>query len=248
MKLFLAGTNSNPYMQTEISKSLYILESYFYFKEWQIPLIYSCKDFLLDSGAFTFLNTKKTKKPDFDDYLQNYINFINKYDIKLFFELDIDSAVGYKKVLEYRKKLEYGTNKKCIPVWHRSRGKDEYYKLCENYDYIAIGGLALKEIKKSEYKVLNSLCDIAKKYNCRVHGLGFTPRNAMDYKFYSVDSTSWISGAKYAQAYIFKNNKIAVKTYPTKRLVNYKEMNKFNLLQWIKFQKYLYYKGSVSNV
>ena len=245
MKLFLAGSSSHRYLENEVKKSFFILESFFYFKEWQLPLIYSAKDFLLDSGAFTFLNSKKKSKPNFDEYLQNYINFINKYDVKLFFELDIDSAVGYKKVLEYRKKLEYGTNKKCIPVWHRSRGKEEYYNLCKNYDYIAIGGLALKEIKKTEHNVLNSLCSIAKKYNCKLHGLGFTPRNAMDYKFYSVDSTSWLSGGKYAQAYIFNNNRMTMKTYPTKRLVKYKEMNKFNLLEWIKFQKYLYYKGSI---
>ena len=244
MKLFLAGSNAHKYLENEMKKSLFVLESFFYFKEWQIPLIYSSKDFLLDSGAFTFLNSKKTKKPDFDDYLQNYINFINKYDIKLFFELDIDSAVGYKKVLEYRKRLEYGTNKKCIPVWHRSRGKDEYYKLCENYDYIAIGGLALKEIKRTEHKALNSLCGIAKKYNCKVHGLGFTPKNAIDYKFYSVDSTSWLSGWKYGQIFTFKNNKIFVKEYPTKRIIKGKEVHKFNIQEWIKFQKYLYYKGN----
>lgn len=220
------------------------MESFFYFKEWQIPLLHTARDFLLDSGAFTFLNSEKKHSPNFDEYLQRYINFINKYDIKLFFELDIDSAVGYKKVLEYRKRLEYGTNKKCIPVWHRSRGKDEYYNLCENYGYIAIGGLALKEIKKSEYKVLNALCDIARKYDCKVHGLGFTPRNAIDYKFYSVDSTSWTNGVRYAEAHIFENNKISRKTYPDKRLVKHKELNKTNLLEWIKFQKYVYYRGN----
>ncbi len=185
MKLFLASTSSRRFLANEIKESLFILESYFYFKDWQVPLIYSCKDFLLDSGAFTFLNSKRLKNPDFNIYLKNYINFINKYDIKLFFELDIDKVVGYKRVIEYRKRLEYETGKRCIPVWHRTRGKDEYYKLCEEYDYIAVGGLAIKEIQKKEHRFLNSLCKIAKERNCKVHGLGFTPTNLKNYKFYS---------------------------------------------------------------
>ena len=33
------------------------------------------------------------------EYLQRYIDFINKYDVKYFFELDIDAVVGYVLVL-----------------------------------------------------------------------------------------------------------------------------------------------------
>lgn len=242
MKLFLANTSSRKYLKKYFTKVLFILESYFYFKEWQIPLIHSSKDFLLDSGAFTFIKSTKTKTPDFDKYLKRYIDFINKYDVKHFFELDIDSVVGHDKVLEYRKKLEYETNKKCIPVWHKSRGKEEYYRLCENYDYIAIGGLAIKEIKKNEYKFLNNLCTIANQRNCKIHALGFTPKNLKDYNFYSCDSTTWTLGARLASAQIFKNNYINLKSYPSRRLINYKELDKFNLYEWIKYQKYLYYK------
>lgn len=70
MKLFLASTSSRRFLANEIKESLFILESYFYFKDWQVPLIYSCKDFLLDSGAFTFLNSKRLKNPDFNIYLK----------------------------------------------------------------------------------------------------------------------------------------------------------------------------------
>lgn len=113
MKIFMAGTSSHKYVVEE-HKNDYILESFYSIKEWQIPYIKECKMFLLDSGAFTFMNNNKGKI-DFNQYLKDYINFINKYDIKYFFELDIDSIVGHEKVKEMRAVLEKETGKKCIP-------------------------------------------------------------------------------------------------------------------------------------
>lgn len=34
---------------------------------------------------------------NWDEYVEEYAEFIIKYDIKLFFELDIDAIVGLKK-------------------------------------------------------------------------------------------------------------------------------------------------------
>ena len=124
MKVFLAGTCSRE--KAFIGKNVdYMLESFFYVLPWQIERIPNMKMFLLDSGAFTFMNSQKGKV-NFDEYLTRYINFINKYDIKYFFELDVDSIVGYEKVKQLRKRLENETGKKCITVWHKSRGKEEY--------------------------------------------------------------------------------------------------------------------------
>ena len=108
----------------ELSKSKYILTSFYYFKD---KLPFEVDLHLVDSGAFTFFSSKK--KIDIDKYLTEYIKYINKYDIKYFFELDIDVLVGYDKVLELRERLERETGKKCIPVWHMSRGKDEFIKM-----------------------------------------------------------------------------------------------------------------------
>lgn len=95
MKIFMAGTYSHKYVVEE-HKNDYILESFYSIKEWQIQYIKECKMFLLDSGAFTFMNSNKGKT-DFNQYLKDYINFINKYDIKYFFELDIDSLPKTEK-------------------------------------------------------------------------------------------------------------------------------------------------------
>ena len=100
VKIFLAGTFGEKKHFEEVKRCLYLLESFYYIKDWQIELIKGTKDFLLDSGAFTFAASKKTE--DWDRYLERYADFINTYDIKHFFELDIDSIVGYDKVKEFR--------------------------------------------------------------------------------------------------------------------------------------------------
>lgn len=237
MKIFLAGTSIGERVLKE-HKIDYILESFYSIKEWQIPYIKECKMFLLDSGAFTFMNSNKGKV-DFDQYLKKYINFINKYDIEYFFELDIDSVVGYEKVKEMRAVLEKGTGKKCIPVWHKSRGLEEWHKLTKEYNYVAIGGIVTKEIKPKEYKYLSPMLSIAKENGCKVHGLGFTNLKALKrYHFYSVDSTSWLSGGRFGTLYIFQDGTLKAIRYEDRRIRNYMESHHHNIEEWLKFQKY----------
>ena len=101
MKVFLANIEAD--FVIEDSKPKYYLESYFYLKKpIQLQLMQEVNMFLLDSGAFTFMNAKKEKAVNIDEYLDNYIAFINKYDVKYFFELDTDSVHGLDKVLEMR--------------------------------------------------------------------------------------------------------------------------------------------------
>ena len=234
MKVFLAGQSS--YLDLDWEKCKYNLESFWYFKPEQEKYLKKWEMFLLDSGAFTFMSG--TGKTNFDEYLTKYIEFINKYDIKYFFELDVDSVAGYEKVKEYRKRLEKETGKKCIPVWHKSRGKDEFFRLCENYEYIAIGGIVTKEIKPDEYKYFSWFIDEAHKRNCKIHGLGFTKTKQLEkIKFDSVDSTTWNRG-RFGDLYVFDNGKMKTKKKQGARLKDGKKANAFCLEQWIKYQHY----------
>src|SRR5690625_4895543 len=123
--------------------------------------------FLLDSGAFTFMSN--VKNVDFKGYLRKYIQFINTHDIQHFFELDIDSVVGIKKVEEYRNILEKETGKRCIPVWHKSRGKQYFKDMVKEYEYVAIEVLVTGEIKRSEFKYFAWIIEQAHKHNCKIH-------------------------------------------------------------------------------
>ena len=237
MKVFLAGAYTRE--KAFIGKNIdYMLESFFYVLPWQIERIPNMKMFLLDSGAFTFMNG--TGNANFDEYLTRYINFINKYDIKYFFELDVDSIVGYEKVKQLRKRLENETGKKCIPVWHKSRGKEEYLKMCEEYDYVAIGGIVTKEITKEQYSFFPWFINEAHKRGCKIHGLGFTDTKLLQkYHFDSVDSTAWLSGSRFGHVYYFDNGVMKNKTPPRgKKTVHYKLIDEQNVNEWLKFQRY----------
>lgn len=241
MRLCLAGLNSLREGSYEVLKDIpFILESFYYVRDYQIPLIHSAELFLLDSGAFTFMSNSK-KAVDWNDYVDRYIKFINENDVKHFFELDIDAVVGYEKVKELRRKLEKGTNKPCIPVWHKTRGIEEFKRLVADYDYIAIGGIVTKEITREEFPLLKKLVAYAKKHGVRVHGLGFTEKNIHEYGFYSCDSTTWNMISRYGKIYKFTGDRIVVVTPPGKNInkAKYIEGEVHNLREWIKYQNWL---------
>lgn len=237
MKVCLAGTSISEDILKQ-HKVKYVLESFYSIKDWQLPYLKKADLFLLDSGAFTFMNNFKGKIK-WEDYIDRYAKFIVDNNIKYFFELDIDVLVGYDKVKELTRYLERKVGRQCIPVWHKSRGLKEWERLTKEYKYVAIGGIVIKEIKPSDYIYFKPLLEIARKNKCKVHGLGFTNlRKLKEYHFYSVDSTSWLSGGRFGQLYIFKNNTLKQISYNNKRIKNYMESHHFNIEEWIKFQDY----------
>lgn len=241
MKVCLGAPSSRKFLEDEYGCCKYMLESFFSMTDWLIPVIKRCEFFILDSGAFTFINNSKNNI-DFDEYLTRYIEFINKYDIQYFFELDVDVIVGLKEVERLRKRLEAETGKKCIPVWHRSRGKENFIAMCKEYNYVAIGGIALKEIKPQEHKYLKWFIDTAHSYNCKIHGLGFTNMKGLYiYNFDSVDSTSWVGGSKFGKLYHFTGTGISqVYTGNRRRRkdISADDINRHNFYEWVKFQKF----------
>lgn len=243
MKLFLAGLEG-AYSWLPLNNVKYVLSSYAYMKKGISENIHKWDMFLLDSGAFTF--RKRSDNADWDKYIDGYINFINEYDVKYFFELDIDNLIGYNNVLTLRKKLEQNTGKQCIPVWHNTRGLDNYIELCKTYDYIALGS-STKYKEKENHNKLRYLLRIARQNNCKVHGLGFTSKMIKQYDFYSVDSTTW-DGYRYGSLYRYGNGNIkTIKPPKGKGLKrDYRSVTINNFTEWCKYQRYLdNYKGAV---
>lgn len=245
MKLMLASFDNGNVKDWQLAeKSKYILCSFFYLKNIKKELLHliiernKTGDFLLDSGAFT-LFSGKNKNVDFNKYLGEYIHFINEYDIKYFIELDIDVIVGYPKVLEYRKTLERETGKKCVPVWHKSRGIEAYKEIVSNYDYICIGGLGNKEIKPTEYDKVKSMVNYANYHGTKVHGLAFTRKDAWSYGFYSVDSSSWTMGERFGNLFLFSGNELKSISKPKGKRGKREALHLNNLRNWILYQHYV---------
>ena len=241
MKVCLAGISSTSIpTRKEVKNVKFMLESFYSIEDWEIEEIKTKELFLLDSGAFTFMNNFQGTI-NWQEYIDKYADFIIKHNIKYFFELDIDSIVGYTKVKQLTKYLENKVGRQCIPVWHKSRGIEEWKRITKEYDYVAIGGIVVKEIKPKDYKYFIPLLKIAKENNCKVHGLGFTNLKLLSkYHFYSVDSTSWKSGNRFGILYKFDGKTLKqIKKGKNQKIISPCYLgDNHNLKEWVKFQKY----------
>lgn len=233
MKIYLAGIQRH-FALCEEFKPKYLLESFAYIKQQMFEKLVF-EDFLLDSGAFTFLSGAGANI-NWTDYLKKYAEFIKRNQIKKFFELDIYKIIGVRETENLRDRLQQSVGSRSIPVWHRSLGKNYLHRLSEEYSYIGFGGFAIKDISASEYKYIPRLLQICAKNNCRVHGLGFTNQQHLrgNCKFYSVDSTTW-NGARFGKIYIFDKDRIL--HIPRRAGMKTKQsVIRHNFKQWVKFQ------------
>jgi hypothetical protein len=227
-------------------QGLYILESFYYVKQWMYEFIDSnAWNFMLDSGAFTCIQSKvNTAGTDWDNYVRRYADFIIEHGIRLFFELDIDAAVGLARVEQLRNILETRTGRQSIPVWHRARGLDYWRGMVKDYPYVGIGGLAIKNISRKEYKYLNPLCDIAHTEGTKVHALGLSPASGLiNYRFDSVDSTNWTIGNRVGYLDFFTGTGIEKVLRPAGKRMQPRETAIHNFREWVKYQRYMLHAG-----
>lgn len=245
MKLFLAESGGmwEAYFNADQFAHTYILQSFYYADEFtEKHIIPNAADFLLDSGAFTFMQNAKSHVI-WEEYLEKYADFINRNNVQKFFELDIDSIVGYEKVKEYRRQLEAKTKKQPIPVWHTSRGKEEFERHCQEYSYVALGGLVgtgKSEYSRKYWKYFPWFINTAHKNKAKIHALGFTSLDGIkQFHFDSVDSTAWTTGNRFGHVYRFDGQTIQKIDVPKgKRLADAKTVALHNYKEWVKFQRY----------
>lgn len=255
MKVYIAGDNNKKKIVREqfygcdfftgenALKEINILESFYYLRKNEefMMLVKYFGSFLLDSGAFTFMSGSHKGGINWDKYVEDYAAFINRWDVKLFFELDIDSVVGLPETERLREKLEALTGKKPIPVWHRNRGKEYFIQMCKNYPYVALGGIVTKEIPRQKYETAFPwFIKTAHENGAKIHGLGYTTiANLKKYHFDSVDSTAWLYGNRGGYLYKF-NPTTGLMEQISKRGGRLKAregaVNNFN--EWVKFSQY----------
>ena len=254
MKEYIAGDNNKKILREQLYgcdfftgenalKGINILESFYYLRKNEefMTLVKHLGSFLLDSGAFTFMSGSHKGAINWDEYVEEYAEFINRWNVQLFFELDIDSVVGLTEVERLRDKLEALTGKKPIPVWHRNRGKEYFIKMSENYPYVALGGIVTKEIDRKKYETAFPwFIKTAHDHKCKIHGLGYTTvANLKKYHFDSVDSTAWLYGNRGGYLYKF-NPRTGLLEQLGKEGCRLKSregaVNNFN--EWVKFGKY----------
>lgn len=193
MIIYFAGVNGN-------TKDLYIavkngckhlMLSYFqkeYYPKKQIDRFRKLGLHLfLDSGAFSAWSKKI--QIDINDYI-SYIkeNFIGKYIV-----LDI---IGDPEQTYWNLQYMKSKNLYPVPVYHMDDDIKYLEQLInDGYKYICLGGSANR--RRQSREEFFDMC-FENHPNIYFHGLGMTDTNLMKkYNWYSVDSTTWLSGRKY---------------------------------------------------
>jgi len=144
-----------------------------------------------------------------------------------------------------------------VPVLKPDDHDDYVEAIIKEYDYVGFGGIATQSGKMGakDFQKRMALC---RKYMTRVHGFGMTRQEPMRRQpFYSVDSTSWLSGARYGTTYEFRSGKLKMTQDKAKRKqfkrqceqydIDYaglladsgKAINEWNMCQWHQYSEWL---------
>lgn len=216
--------------------NFYNLDSYIRKPDYDHRLF---KDYILDSGVFSYLNGKDAYSVDWEEYTVNYAKFVKDKGIRNYVEIDIDRFFGLDTVEKLRCLLEKKVGWPCMPVWHINRGYDKWLEIVTDYDYVCFGAFLTDGLPESRYPyVMNFLRD-AKKASCKVHALGFCNFNWLPkLKFYSCDSSSWAT-ARFGLVAFFNGRRIVTYRGGKNRCIRSpKEVSFFSFKEWVKFSEY----------
>lgn len=205
------------------------------------------RNFMLDSGAFTFLSSGKDHKIDWYEYADKYAAYVSRNQIGLYFELDIDKIVGLKIVEELRRRIERTVGWPSIQVWHPTRDKEYYLNMVKTCPYVAFGGFLTDRIHNQHLqRYVPWFIATAHRHGCKIHGLGYTvTTNFKNFRFDSVDSTSWMAARRYGKGYkFFKEGYMRLYSshesgqVRIRRLIDEKAQELTNLREWLKMSDY----------
>lgn len=217
MILFFAGSENKSYeVQLEKVGARHRLFSYHYLTGSSGDALVKnalkyYENVFLDSGGFSAF----TQGVEID--IHKYIDFIKKYGFKTYAVLDV---IGCHKGTMRNQRIMEEAGLSPIPCFHFGSDLKDLQSLCEEYDYIALGGLVPHAKDKPKLrKWLRKCFKITHATNTKAHGFGMTGQDILEgFPFYSVDSSSWLAGARYGNVYAFKKNKLISYPYKDKKM------------------------------
>lgn len=174
-----------------------ILISYFYEGTYLLKAKKLYPHIFVDSGAFS-AKTKgvKININDYGKFLKNHEHLVDVY-ANLDVMYDAEATLKNQKMLE-----EMGLHP--LPVFHINEDIKYLRYYVDNYDYIALGGIALEFSNRDRW--LSQIFDEFP--NHKFHGFGVSDFNLIKkYSFYSVDSTTWFIGQKFGRLF-FKTGEV----------------------------------------
>ena len=262
MKLFLAGANDKNTCEYiyQSNHPSFLTTFYEHQKNFNKDWLYwyhktkDCNaDWIMDSGLFTMMFGAGShityNEKDLLEYTYKYLNSMKEINYENYIvEMDVHKVLGVDKLKKFRGIFEKEYDiEKTIYVWHKEEGQDGFDKLCKRYPYIAISIPELRIVLKGKGSLNKAVAHIigrANKINpnIKIHLLGCTQQGLMEQSgYYSCDSTSWLSSAKYGQSYYFNINKLKQVKKRTLNWKRYAEENKdefFKKLEMLKPTEY----------
>lgn len=223
--------------------------------------------------------TVEDVKVEADEYVRAYIEWVKKF--KQYFdvvaELDIDAVVGMDKVYEWRSWWDQA-GIQIMPTMHTSQpqhviqeyrelGREEDAQHYAHWEAMLNGEFGYVGMESgwdlptmNEFFTGGHFGPLIRKYKIRIHGWAMTNLDAIrKLPFFSVDSTSWLSGGKFGTTFVYqgmgrmrmhdKTMKEAIRPkfreycksmsidYDAFIADKYEAVHEFNASQWVKFSQ-----------
>lgn len=188
-----------------VDPTLRLLCSFHYWKNLDLAVIAARYpkfqlDVFVDSGAFT-ASTKGARIS-----LGAYAKWIRKNAALIGAYANLD-VIGDAKATARNQDVLEREGLSPIPAFHHGSDLAEFDRLAERYERIAIGGL-VPMLKRPAHLVpwLDEVFErgLKRRPGLRLHGFGVTTWSLMvRYPWDSVDSSAWVSGAKFATPTLF---------------------------------------------
>lgn len=196
MKIYIAAASTKP-DSVRAGGATQALTSFAESVKARSVVLDTFPDVLLDSGAFTAFTLGKPIK------LADYCDYVKTIDCTAYFNLDV---IGdYDATLKNYKAMR-AQDLTPIPVFGYGGDKSELEYYLDSTPYVSLGGLVPYTKQKAKLRIWLDHCfAIILKHRKdgkipRIHGLGVSSYWALKrYPFYSVDSTTWLAGAKFKE-------------------------------------------------
>lgn len=151
-----------------------------------------------DSGAFSAASLGATIS------LNEYAAWLKDWGELLTVKATLDVIGDPVATARNTRKLE-GMGHKVLPVFHVGTPWHRLEKLCQDYDYVALGGMVPHSTNhQAVLRWLVRCFQIARETGTVFHGFGQTRLDTLKVlPFYSVDSSAWGSGARFGVLYLW---------------------------------------------
>lgn len=158
-----------------------------------------------DSGAYSAASLGVTIS------LADYAAWLKDWQHRLTVRATLDVIGDPTATMRNTRKLE-DMGFKVLPVFHVGTSWDKLEKLCQEYDYVALGGMVPHaKIPDAVLRWLVRCFQIAREHGTVFHGFGQTRIDVLEkLPFYSVDSSAWSAGMRFGSLYLWddKNHKM----------------------------------------